>query len=154
VPSAGELSLIRDLRDQLRRAQQEVKWITAHVDVARSKASQAAVAERYLLSEIDSLGKSLKCEYSSIAGSAFVLSAIDDCLIFSSIFADVCLDEKAESRRVNSHLNAAQTHAKLTADNFWADRSKAQALSLSKTGSLKPECWPKHAVQLWRWFTR
>jgi hypothetical protein len=104
--------------------------------------------------EIDSLGKSLKCEYSSIAGSAFVLSALDDCLIFSSIFADVCLDEKAESRRVNSHLNAAQTHAKSIADNFWADRSKAQALSLSKTESLKPECWPKHVVQLWRWFTR
>jgi hypothetical protein len=44
-----------------------VKRITAHVDVARLKASQAAVAERYLLSEIDSLGKSLKCKYTSIA---------------------------------------------------------------------------------------
>jgi hypothetical protein len=56
APSAGELSLIRDLRDQLKRAKQEVKRITVHVNVAHSKASQAAVAERYLLSEIDSLG--------------------------------------------------------------------------------------------------
>jgi hypothetical protein len=60
----SELSLIQDLRDQLRKDQQEVKRITTHVDVARSKASQAAAAEQYLLSEIDSHGKSLKCEYS------------------------------------------------------------------------------------------
>jgi hypothetical protein len=58
------------------------------------------------------------------------LSALADCFICSSIFKDVCLDEKAESRRVNAHLSAAQTHANSTADNFWADRSKAQALSL------------------------
>jgi hypothetical protein len=147
----SELSLIRDLRDQLRRDQQDVKRITAHVDVARSKASQAATAERYLLSEIDSLGKSLKCEYSSIAGSAFVLSALDDCLICSSIFADACLDEKAESHRVNAHLNAAQTHTNSIADNFWADWSKAQALSLlqdriSQDGVLAETCRSALAV--------
>jgi hypothetical protein len=45
-------------------------------------------------------------------------------------FADVCLDNKAEARRVNAHLNAAQTHANSTADNFWADRSKVEALTL------------------------
>jgi hypothetical protein len=59
VPSAGELSPIRDLRDQLKKAQQEMKEITAHVAVSRSKASQAATTERYLLCEIDSIGKSL-----------------------------------------------------------------------------------------------
>jgi hypothetical protein len=98
-----------------------------HVDVSHSKASQAAAAKRYLLSEIDSLGKLLKCEYTSIASSAFVLSTLADCL---SIFVDVCLDERAESYRVNAHLNAAQTHANSTTDNFWADRSNAHALSL------------------------
>jgi hypothetical protein len=79
APSAGELSLIRDLRHQLERAQQEQKRITALIDVARSKASQAAASERYLLSEIDSLGKSLKCEYTSIASSPFVLFSLTDC---------------------------------------------------------------------------
>jgi hypothetical protein len=34
----GELSLIRDLRDQLKKAQQEVKEIIAHVDVSCLKA--------------------------------------------------------------------------------------------------------------------
>jgi hypothetical protein len=31
---------------------------------------------------------------------------------------------------VNAHLLAAQTHANLVADNFWADRSKAMKLTL------------------------
>jgi hypothetical protein len=45
-------------------------------------------------------------------------------------FIDVCLDDKAEARRVNALLNAAQMHANSTADNFWADQSKAEALTL------------------------
>jgi hypothetical protein len=31
---------------------------------------------------------------------------------------------------MNAHLLAAQTHANLIADNFWADRSKAMKLTL------------------------
>jgi hypothetical protein len=31
---------------------------------------------------------------------------------------------------VNAHLRAAQTHANLIADNFWADRSKAMKLTI------------------------
>jgi hypothetical protein len=50
-----------------------------------------------------------------------------DILILS---ADVCLDSAAEARRMNAHLLAAQTHANLIADNFWADRSKAMKLTL------------------------
>jgi hypothetical protein len=44
--------------------------------------------------------------------------------------ADVCLDSKAEARRVNAHLRAAQTHANSIADSFWADRSKALKLTI------------------------
>jgi hypothetical protein len=44
--------------------------------------------------------------------------------------ADVCLDSEAEARRMNAHLRAAQTHANLIADNFWADRSKAMKLTI------------------------
>jgi hypothetical protein len=44
--------------------------------------------------------------------------------------ADVCLDDKAEAHRVNAHLHAAQTHANSIADNFWADRSKAEKLTI------------------------
>jgi hypothetical protein len=79
APSTGKLSLIRDLRDQLKRAQQEAKRVTTLINVARSKASLAAAAEWYLLSEIDSLGKTLKCEYLSIAINAFVLFILIDC---------------------------------------------------------------------------
>jgi hypothetical protein len=57
----GELSLIRSLRDQLRCAQQELKRVTAKVDVALSKALLAADAERFLLGEIKNLGKAMKC---------------------------------------------------------------------------------------------
>jgi hypothetical protein len=78
APSACELSLIRDFQDQLKRAQQEVKTVTALVDVARSKASLAAT-KRYLLSEIYSLGKTLKCECLPITSNAFVLFVLTDC---------------------------------------------------------------------------
>jgi hypothetical protein len=54
--------LIRSLRDQLRRARQELKVVTAKVDVALSKSSRATDAEKFLLEEIDNLGKSMKCE--------------------------------------------------------------------------------------------
>jgi hypothetical protein len=62
APSSSELSLIRSLRDQLRCAQQELKVVTAKVDVALSKASRATDAEKFLLEEIKNLGKTMKCE--------------------------------------------------------------------------------------------
>jgi hypothetical protein len=65
APSSSELSLIRSLRDQLRRAQQELKTVTVKVDVALSKASQAADAENFLLGEIENLGKAMKCKFLS-----------------------------------------------------------------------------------------
>jgi hypothetical protein len=65
APSSSKLSLVRSLRDQLRRAQQELKIITVKVDVALSKASLAADAENFLLGEIENLGKAMKCKFSS-----------------------------------------------------------------------------------------
>jgi hypothetical protein len=62
TPSSSELSLIRSLRDQLQTTQRQLKVVTAKVDVALSKASHAADCEKFLLDEIKSLGKSLKCE--------------------------------------------------------------------------------------------
>jgi hypothetical protein len=61
----SELSLIHSLRDQLRHAQQELKIINGKVDVALSKASLATDAEKFLLGEIENLGKALKCMFSS-----------------------------------------------------------------------------------------
>jgi hypothetical protein len=58
----GNLSLIRSLRDQLKTTQQELKIVTAKVNVALSKASQATDAEKPLLEEIGNLGKAMKCE--------------------------------------------------------------------------------------------
>jgi hypothetical protein len=63
MPSSGELSLIRSLRDQLQTTQRQLKVVTAKVDVALSKASHAADCEKFLLDEVESLGKSLKCEF-------------------------------------------------------------------------------------------
>jgi hypothetical protein len=63
APSVSELSLIRSLRDQLKCAQQELKIVTAKVDVALSKASLAADAEKFLLGEIDNLGKAMECKF-------------------------------------------------------------------------------------------
>jgi hypothetical protein len=62
APSSGELSLIRSLRDQLQNTQRQLKVVTAKVDVALSKASHAADCEKFLLDEIETLGKSLQCE--------------------------------------------------------------------------------------------
>jgi hypothetical protein len=102
------------LRDQLKNTQHQLKVVTAKVDVALSKASLAADAEKFLLDEVENLGKALKCEFSV----AFApLSNFVKCnLLLSS--ADVCLDSAAEARRVNAHLLAAQTHANSIADNF------------------------------------
>jgi hypothetical protein len=63
APSSGELSLIHSLRDQLKCAQQELKTVTAKVDVALSKASLAADMERFLLGEIKNLGKAMECKF-------------------------------------------------------------------------------------------
>jgi hypothetical protein len=116
------------LRDQLQNTQRQLKVVTARVDVALSKASHAANCEKFLLDEIENLGKSLKCE--SLDLFRCVLSL--ECAGFDlrPLFADVCLDSAAEARRVNSHLVAAQTHANSVADNFWADWSKAMKLTL------------------------
>jgi hypothetical protein len=54
--------LIRSLRDQLKSTQQELKLVTAKVDVALSKASWAMDAKNFLLEEIKNLGKAMKCE--------------------------------------------------------------------------------------------
>jgi hypothetical protein len=71
APSTGELTLIRSLRDQLKSTQQQLKAVTAKVDVSLSKASQAADAKKFLLEEIESLGKFLKCESSEHFWSAY-----------------------------------------------------------------------------------
>jgi hypothetical protein len=114
------------LRDQLKNTQHQLKVVTAKVDVALSKASLAADAEKFLLDEVENLGKALKCEFSVPFAP---LSSFVECNLLLS-FADVCLDSAAEARRVNAHLLAAQTHANSIADNFWADRSKAMKLTL------------------------
>jgi hypothetical protein len=66
-------------------------------------------------------------------------------LIASLLNADACLDDNAEAHRVNAHLSAAQTHANLVADNFWADRSKGRTLTvlqdrISQAGALGETC--------------
>jgi hypothetical protein len=103
-----------------------LKVVTAKVNVALSKASLAADAEKFLLDEVENLGKALKCEFSVSFASLF--NFVECNLLFSS--ADVCLDSAAEARRVNAHFLAAQTQANSIADNFWADRSKAMKLTL------------------------
>jgi hypothetical protein len=62
APSTSELSLIRSLRDQLKNTQHQLKIVTAKVDVALSKASRAADVEKFLLEEVENLGKAMKCE--------------------------------------------------------------------------------------------
>jgi hypothetical protein len=47
----------------LKSSQQELKTVTAKVDVALSKASLAADAEKFLLGEIENLGKAMKCKF-------------------------------------------------------------------------------------------
>jgi hypothetical protein len=62
APSTSELSLIYSMRDQLKSTQQELKTVSAKVDVALSKASRAADSEKFLLEEVENLGKAMKCE--------------------------------------------------------------------------------------------
>jgi hypothetical protein len=62
APSTGELTLIWSLHDQLRNTQQQLRAVSAKVDIALSKASYAQDGEKFLLEEIDNLGKSLKCK--------------------------------------------------------------------------------------------
>jgi hypothetical protein len=116
------------LRDQLKDTQQRLKAVTAKVNVALSKASQAADAEKFLLEEIERLGKSLKCESVKLCQSFLRFECAEPDILLLS--ADVCLDSAAEARHVNAHILAAQTHANLIAGNFWADRSKAMKLTL------------------------
>jgi hypothetical protein len=126
APSSSKLALIRSLHDQLKNTQHQLKVVTAKVDVALSKALLAADAEKFLLDEVENLGKALKCESSMPFAP---LSSFVECnLLLSS--ADVCLDSTAEARHVNMHLFASQTHDNSIADNFWADRSKAMKLTL------------------------
>jgi hypothetical protein len=66
APSIGKLTLIRSLHNQLKNTQQQLKAVTAKVDVALSKASHAADGEKFLLKEIENLGKSLKCKSSEL----------------------------------------------------------------------------------------
>jgi hypothetical protein len=66
-------------------------------------------------------------------------------LITFLLNADACLDDEAKARRVNAHLRAAQTHANSIADNFWADHSKAEKLTvlqdwISQAGALAETC--------------
>jgi hypothetical protein len=59
------------LRDQLKNTQQQLKIVTAKVDVALSKALLAKDAEDFLLGEIENLGKAMECKYSCIDGKIF-----------------------------------------------------------------------------------
>jgi hypothetical protein len=59
-------------------------------------------------------------------------------MIFFSLKADACLDGEAEARRVNAHLRSVQTHANSIADNFWADRSKAEKLTIRQVRISQP----------------
>jgi hypothetical protein len=150
APSAGELSLIQNLRDQFKYMQQEVKRIAAQVDVACLKASRAADAEQYLIGEVENLGKAMKCKYPSVVESSLCLFLLNLSSAFL-LLADACLDDKAEARQVNVHLNAAWTHANSVVDCFWADRSKAEALTvlhdqISQAGVLAETCRSALAV--------
>jgi hypothetical protein len=93
------------LRDQLKCAQQELKTVTAMVDVALSKASLAVDAEKFLLGEIENLGKVMECKFFCAPDLFFFWLASSDHLFLSN--ADACLDHEAEARHVNAHLRAA-----------------------------------------------
>jgi hypothetical protein len=56
------------LRDQLKNTQHQLKVVTAKVDVALSKASRAVDAEKFLLEEVENLGKALKCDFFKLFG--------------------------------------------------------------------------------------
>jgi hypothetical protein len=54
--------------------QHQLKAVTAKIDIALSKASRAADAEKFLLEEVENLGKSLKCESFKLFGPLCDLS--------------------------------------------------------------------------------
>jgi hypothetical protein len=66
------------LRDQLKCAQQELKTVTAKVDIALSKASLAADAEKFLLGEIGNLGKAMECKFFRAPDLSFFQLASSD----------------------------------------------------------------------------
>jgi hypothetical protein len=105
-----------------------LKIVTTKVNVALSKALLASDAEKFLLGEIENLGKAMECEFLQAPNLFFLWLATPDRLFLSN--ADACLDSEAETRRVNAHLRAAQTHANSIAYNFWANRSKAMKLTI------------------------
>jgi hypothetical protein len=84
-------------------------------------------AEKFLLKEIESLGKAMKCESFALLIYFCSMFARGDILPIST---DACLDSEAEARRINAHLRAVHTHANSVADSFWADRSKAMKLTV------------------------
>jgi hypothetical protein len=77
APSLSELTLIRSLRDKLKSTQQQLRVVTAKADVALSKASRATDAEKFLLEEVENLGKALKCDFSHL----LVRSAVSACRV-------------------------------------------------------------------------
>jgi hypothetical protein len=54
-----------------------LKRVTTKVDVALLKASLAADVERFLLGEIDNLGKAMKCEYFCALDVFFQSASVD-----------------------------------------------------------------------------
>jgi hypothetical protein len=90
--------------------------VIAKVDVALSKALLAVDAEKFLLGEIENLGKAMECKFFRALDMFFFWLASSDHLF--SLNVDACLDSEAEARRVNVHLCAAQTHANSIVDNF------------------------------------
>jgi hypothetical protein len=78
LPTTCKLSLIRDLLDQLKCAQRELKEVTVTIAVSRLRALRSAAIERYLLDEMNKLHMSLKCEYFSKPLGPRVCS--DDCV--------------------------------------------------------------------------
>jgi hypothetical protein len=99
-------------------------------------------AEQFLLGEIENLGKAMKCK----CFPSLMCSSSDRLLLIPSLLnIDACLDAEAEARRVNAHLRATQTNTNSIADNFWADRLKAEKLTvlqdrISQAGALT-EMW-------------
>jgi hypothetical protein len=78
LPTTCKLSLIRDLLDQLKCAQRELKEVMVTIAVSRLRALRSAAIERYLLDEMNKLHMSLKCEYFSKPLGPRVCS--DDCV--------------------------------------------------------------------------
>jgi hypothetical protein len=60
-----------------------LKTVTTKVDVALSKASQAASAEKFLLDDIENLGKAMKCKtFGALDLLLFQLTVCDHLFLF------------------------------------------------------------------------